>query len=438
MCSLNFKNKKVTVVGLAKSGIAAAKLLKRLGAEVRVTEIDDNPEIRDRMSELEPLDIPIEIGGHDIKALKYQDLIVSSPGVPWESLPLKYANQRQISVIGELELGYLCCSSSIIAITGTNGKTTVSTMVYNILKAVGINSVLCGNVGIPFTQMVKEGIEDSFVILEVSSFQLEKIRTFHPFIGVLLNIDADHLDRHKDIDSYKSIKYNIFLNQYRNDWSIIVDPDFKMINKKSKSVFFTDGELYSNDICFYRDIKLKHYDQIFLNSKIDINKKVVLVILSLLGIDLEICLDKVLNFRNLEHRLEFVANINGVSFINDSKSTNISSANWALKRYDNVLLIAGGRNKNLDFNSISPILKKKIKYVFAIGEASQDIKKAFFNNCPVYNVGTLTQAVRESYNLASSGDNVLFSPMCASFDMFKDYKERGDRFREEVLKLNAS
>jgi len=424
-----FKDKNITVVGLGKSGFSSAVLLNSLGAKVKVTEVNRTEEIIKRLSKLKTIGVMVEVGRHSVDTLKNQDLIIVSPGVAWESFPLVYAKKHNIPIIGEVELGYLCCNSPIIAITGTNGKTTVSTMLHEALTKAGTKSILCGNIGIPFTQVVKETTKDSIVVLEVSSFQLKRIIDFRPFIGILLNVDQDHLDRHKSMLSYKQAKYNMFSNQTEDNWSIIIDPDCKLINKKSKSVFLNNGNIISKSKLSFKDID-------FDNPKIDINKKVVLIALSILDRHIEKYKDTVLNFKNLEHRLEFVTKINGVSFINDSKSTNISSTVWALDKYDNVLLIAGGRNKDLDFNLMPKDITKKIKHVLVIGEASKAIKKVFSKFCPVYEAKNLKDAVKTSYKLASSGDNVLLSPMCASFDMFRDYKERGCKFKEEILTLS--
>ncbi len=434
---MNLENKKVTVIGLGKSGLAAAKLLKKMGAKVRVTDINKDFDLDKKAQKLHNLGINVELGKHSFNIVKDCDLLIVSPGVSDDSKPLIWAKENNIPVMGEIELGYRYSQIPIIAVTGTNGKTTVSTIINNILDKAGINSVLCGNIGIPLTEVIEKDNKFSFIILEISSFQLERVSAFKPFIGVLLEVDADHLDRHKDIYSYKSLKYRLFSKQTKKDWQIIVNPDYKFVNKQSRTVFIKDKKVFSEDEFFNNNISLK-YEKVFSDASIDLNRKVVLVVLSLIIDDVFKYFDDVKDFSNLEHRLKLVAKINNVSFINDSKSTNISSGKWALDKYDNILLIAGGRNKKLDFNNIPEGLKNKVKHLFVMGESSDDIKKVFLSVCPVHHVNDLKQAVEESYKMANAGDTVLFSPMCSSFDMFRNYEERGEIFKQAVMHLKLN
>lgn len=431
---MNLEKKDVTVIGLGKSGFSAARLLKKHQANVKVTDVGDSSEVKERARKLRELEIEVEVGKHTGEMLKGQELIVASPGVSNESFPLQYAEKNNIPVIGEIELGFRYCKTPIIGISGTNGKTTVATMLDSILGKVGINSILCGNVGTPFTEIVMEKEKPTFLVLEISSFQLERIKKFRPFIGVLLGVTRDHLDRHKDEVSYKTAKYNLFLNQSNDDWAIVVNPDINFIEKKDKFVYLNNRGIDSVS-CYFHNNSDKRINDILRSKKIDVNRKIVLLVLSLLNQKVDNYVNDVLKFGNLPHRLEFISKIGGVSFINDSKSTNISSTVWALEKYDEVVLIAGGRNKNLDFNLIPDWFKEKVKYVIVMGESADEIKKGFRNISPVRKVKNMKEAVRYSYKLSKTGDNVILSPMCSSFDMFYDYKNRGNVFKQEVEKL---
>jgi UDP-N-acetylmuramoylalanine--D-glutamate ligase len=411
-----FKNKKVTVVGLARSGLACANLLYNLGARISVTDNQDNQFIRQNVSKLESEDIKFELGRHSEDFIKDRDIIVLSPGVTNDSLPVVLAERLGIPVIAEVEVGWIVCPATIIAVTGTNGKTTVTTLIGRILEAQGRRVCVCGNIGNPFCKEVDKTDKDTFVSLEISSFQLERIREFRPKIAVMLNFSNNHLDRYKDVAQYLKAKKRIYMNQDENDHLVL--------NKKDHTLRALAKEARAKVT--------------FFNEKPDLNpnQAAVMAVGSILGIAQELCLDVFRNFKGIEHRLEFFAEIDGIRFVNDSKATTVDAAAWALRNMSApVILICGGRDKGNDYTIISDLMQDKVKEVFLIGEARAKMSSAFGKLLPVQEVNSLEEAVRLAFNKAKIGYTVLLSPMCSSFDMFADYEDRGRQFKEAVQGL---
>ena len=412
-----FRNKKITVVGLARSGLACANLLYSLGADVSVTDKQDNAATCANALKLESAQIKFELGVHTQAFIKGKDLVVVSPGVSNESLPLKWAQEFKVPVIAEIELSWIACSTpNIIAVTGTNGKTTVTTLIGRVLEAAGKRVFTCGNIGNPFCGEVEKIAVGDFVALEVSSFQLEKIETFRPKIALLLNFSRNHLDRYKDMQDYLRAKKRIFMNQDKSDYLVLNknDQTLKSLDKESKAkiVYFSES------------------------PDINPNQAAVLAVGEILGISKEIIYRVFAEFKGVQHRLEFVAEIGGVRFFNDSKATTVDSAVWALQNMSSpVVLIAGGRGKGNDYNTILNLAVQKVKEAVVIGEAALQIRDAFLKFFPVEKAGTLPEAVNIAYKKAVPGDCVLFSPMCKSFDMFSDYEERGRVFKQAVQEL---
>lgn len=413
-----FKNKKITVVGLARSGLACANLLYELEAEVSITDCNDNDSIRFNLEKLKPKNIRSELGRHTQQFIKGKDLVVVSPGIPDTALPIIWAGQFNIPVISEIEVAWVLCPATVIAITGSNGKTTVTTLVAKALEAKAKKVFLCGNIGNPFSGEVSKMKGDDFVSLEVSSFQLGKIQRFKPKISVVLNFSRNHLDRYNNMQEYLEAKKRIFMNQDKDDYLVLNYEDLRVRElakeAKAKVVYFCREETRT------------------LNP----NQSAVLAIASILGIGRESVFGVFEEFKGIEHRLEFVAEINKIKFINDSKATTVDSTLWALKNIaEPVILIAGGRDKGSDYSAISDLMQKKAKEAILIGEAKDKIKEALMGGLPIHEVSTLEEAVSLAFSKAKPGDCVLLSPMCSSFDMFSSYEERGEVFKKAVYEL---
>lgn len=420
---VDYRNKKITVVGLARSGLSAAHLLADLGAKVFVSEKSDNDNLRALASGLRKRRIEVELGGHTESFIKEKDLIVASPGVSNRAYPLIRADELKIPVISEIELAWSLCPATVIAVTGTNGKTTVTTLIAKILEAKGKRAFALGNIGKPFSGEVRNMNCADFVSLEVSSFQLERIINFKPKVSVILNISLDHLDRYKDMDEYLAAKKRIYMNQEKDDYSVLNYDDqvIRALSKetKAKTVFFSSKDS-SGDSGF--NLNPNHF--------------AVMAVGSIFGISKDACLEVFRNFKGVEHRLEEVRRLDGIKFINDSKATNVDSTVWALNNISEpVILIAGGRDKNSDYRTISNLLKEKVKFLILIGEAADKINNSFKGLLPIKRASSLDEAVNLAFGKAASGDCVLLSPMCASFDMFDNYEHRGKIFKEIVDRL---
>ncbi|MDD2679804.1 MAG: UDP-N-acetylmuramoyl-L-alanine--D-glutamate ligase [Candidatus Omnitrophica bacterium] len=412
-----FKGKQVLVVGLARSGVSCANLLYDLGAQVLVTDNQDNANTRRNLSLLKSKEIKVELGKHSRDFVADKDLIVISPGVPNDALPVIWAKAENIPIISEIELAWILCPAQVIAITGTNGKTTVTTLIGKVLAAAGKNVFTCGNIGRPFCSEVQNMQAGDFVALEVSSFQLEYIDTFKPKVSLLLNLSRNHLDRYKDMAEYLTAKKRIFKNQTATDYLVLNydDPVIRALAKEAKS-----------KVSYFRK-----------EEGLDPNQSAVLSVAAILGINKDLVMRVFGEFKGVEHRLEEVLKINGVRFINDSKSTTTEATVWALNNLSEpLILIAGGREKGNDYSEVAELAAKKVKTALVIGEAREKIKKAFSGKVNVLEAATLEEAVKKAYQLSLPGDCVLFSPMCKSFDMFSDYEERGRSFKNIVSELD--
>ena len=411
-----FKERKVLIVGLARSGLACANLLYDLGAKVYVTDNQDNTSTRLNASKIKSKEVKIELGRHSQEFIRDKDVLVLSPGVPNDAMPVIWAQQFNIPIISEIEFAWILCPATVIAVTGSNGKTTVTTLIGKILEASGRRVFVCGNIGNPFSQEIEKMKEDDFVSLEVSSFQLEHIIKFKPKISVILNFSANHLDRYKNMQEYLAAKKKIFLNQDETDYLVLnrEDPTLRQLAQEAnaKAVYFTQAQ------------------------GINPNQAAVSAVGSILGIGQDLISGVFRDFKGIEHRLEFVAEVNNIKFINDSKATTVESVIWALENIHNpILLIAGGKHKGLDYSVILDLVRSKVKNVVLIGEAREKIKVAFKGFSAVEEADTLEDAVSKAFLKASPGDCVVLSPMCSSFDMFTDYEERGNVFKKAVYEL---
>ncbi len=415
----SYQGKRVTVIGCARSGMAAAQLLLRLGARVFVTEGATSPAIDERFESLAADGIEGEKGGHTERALAAADLVVLSPGVPLDAAPVRWARGRGIEIISEIELAASVCRAPIIAVTGTNGKTTTATLIGLVVRAWGRRAHILGNIGSPFSLCADQIEPEDFVCLEVSSFQLETIRGFRPRVAAILNLTPDHLDRYADIRAYFEAKKRITMNQGPEDWLVL--------NYGEEHLRFLAGATRARVAFFNKEPRERRGNE---------NQMAVRTVARCLDIPQEICEEVFAVFKGVEHRLEFVRTVKGVDFINDSKATNIASTVWALK---NVLkpavLIVGGRDKGSDFGRIAPLVRAKAKAAVVVGEAGDRISAAWRGVLPIQSAAAFEEAVTAAFSRAQAGDCVLLSPMCKSFDMFTDYEHRGRVFKELVAQL---
>ncbi|MFA5088896.1 MAG: UDP-N-acetylmuramoyl-L-alanine--D-glutamate ligase [Candidatus Omnitrophota bacterium] len=417
--------KKVTVIGLGRSGMALVRLITHLRGKVRISEqgaIEGLP--RDFGRELKEQNIETEFGGHTQAFIEKSDMIVLSPGVRIDAPPVQWARSKGIPVIGEIELAFRLCAVPIIAVTGSNGKTTVVNLIKEILAKAGRKVCLCGNIGSPFSKHVLELKGIDYVVLEISSFQLETIVQFRPHIAVFLNFSQNHLDRHKDMQEYLDAKKRIFANQNEHDYAVLNagDPAVKGLAReiRSKVCYFNIPEEISKSA----------------EKSLNPNFLAVLEVGRILGIDLDLCREVLRDFKGVEHRLEWVRTIEGIDFINDSKSTTVEAGRWAMTTIPKpILLICGGRDKNLDFSVLRSLVQEKVKKLFLIGEAKEKIKSAFGDIVPVAECSQLAEAVKNARQEALPGDCIVLSPMCASFDMFANFEERGKIFKQIVQSL---
>ena len=442
-------SKNVLVVGLGISGCKAAELLAKKGAKVKVTEEADASRVQEYVEPLASYDVQFELGGHTEKFCRGADIVVTSPGASFKSLPLDLARKEGVPVIGELELGARFCPASIIAITGTNGKSTTTELIGRILTRSGRHTVVCGNIGNPLTGEVETLTEESVAVVEVSSFQLETIKDFHAHVAVLLNVAEDHYERHFTYDNYKLEKFKVFNNQTGSDWAVL-HSDFtgdKAIDQiTGKRVFFGSGtseaSAASGDISVgfggKREVIISE-KEVPLKGRHNMDNVACSVLVSkVMGVSNECIRGSITAFKGLAHRFEEVGGFSGVKFIDDSKATNIDATRRALQSLDEkVVLIAGGRDKGADYVPIVPLVKEKVKALVVIGEASGKMKEVFSPAVRVSLAVDMKEAVKKASQEASGGGTVMLSPMCSSFDMYSSYKERGEVFQGEIKKLSS-
>ncbi len=445
---MNLKNKKVTVVGLGKSGFAAAKFLAQKGAQVRATDRSDKKEVLENARKLEAAGVSVETKRHTASFVKGASLVVTSPGVPKSSLPLTLARKRKIPVIGEVELASFFCPGRVVAITGSNGKTTTSHLIHRLIREAGRKGVLCGNMGFPFLDAIHKIDKKTAVVLELSSFQLEDCRDFRPNIAVLLNIHPNHLDRYRDLSHYIRAKERIFRNQRAADYLILnfEDPLVRKAASKTRSkvIFFSKkplphGVFLKNGKIVVKNVgsKTRTFETKRLKLRGEHNLENILAavaVAALLKIPKE-SIQKTLNsFETLEHRIEPVGKLKGAYFFNDSKSTTVESTQAAILSVTApTVLIAGGRDKGADFGSVENLLERRVKMAVLYGEAREKIAKSWKTFRRFKKVERFEEAVKAAVVAAAPGDSVLLSPMCTSFDQFASFEHRGEAFKK-ILK----
>lgn len=452
---MNLKNKRVLVVGLAVTGVPLVKVLCGLGADVIVNDLKEEKNLRDSIDELSNLNVDYVLGKHPqtIDSLGHIDLMVVSPGVSLEIPFIQKIKNRGIEIIGEIELAYRLSKGHIIAITGTNGKTTTTALVGEIFKNAGKNTHIVGNIGIAFICKALETKEDDIVVIEVSSFQLESIVDFHPQVAAFLNLTQDHLNRHGTMANYETAKLNLFKNQTEKDFAIINYDDLRVreITKKLRAakIYFSRKEhlergvfVVDDKVVFANDGDKKEIisiDDIYIPGKHNLENALAAISISIaMDVDMEPIIHTLKTFRGVPHRVETVDMINGVKFVNDSKATNVDAAIKAIEAIDApILLLAGGLDKGTGFEDLINAFNGKVKHMFVYGETAQKLLetagKLNFNF--ITEVNDLEEAVDNAYKMSSAGDTILLSPACASWDMYKSFELRGEHFKDIVAKL---
>jgi UDP-N-acetylmuramoylalanine--D-glutamate ligase len=449
---MDLANKRVLVVGLGKSGVASALFLQARGAKVTVSDSKPQDQLGDEIPVLLDHGIVVETGGHGERTFRGQDLIVVSPGVPADSPSLVQARALGEPVIGEIELASQFLPKNIVAITGSNGKTTTTTLAGEIIAAGGFSTAVGGNIGTPAISLVEQAKPDTVVVLEVSSFQLETIQTFRPKVAVVLNITPDHLDRHRTFDAYTNAKARIFENQHPEDFAVLNADDAASAGLASRTraqVFWFSRKREVKQGAHARDGRILFRDakgqrEIMLTSEIPLkgghnveNVLAAVCVGAVMGCDPGSIAKAVRDFKAVEHRLEYVATIRGVEYYNDSKATNVDATIKALESFPaNIHLILGGKDKDSDYSQLNDLLRQRVKRVYTIGSAAEKIESQI-KGLEVDHSEKLETALRRVSAIAASGDVVLLAPACASFDQFQNYEHRGKVFKEVVHALAA-
>jgi len=438
---------------LGKSGVASALFLRSRGAQVTVSDSKPQEQLSEEIPILLDHGIIIETGGHGERTFHGQDLIVVSPGVPADSPPLVQARALGEPVIGEIELAAQFLPKSIVAITGSNGKTTTTTLTGEIITAGGYPTRVGGNIGTPAISLVDTARPDSVIVLEVSSFQLETIQTFRPKVAVVLNVTPDHLDRHRTFETYVDAKARIFENQQADDFAVLNADDpvcvalasrtraqvfwFSRKNEVRQGAFVRDGRILFRDPAGQREIML--VSEIPLKGTHNLENVLAAVCAGKLsGCNSEVIAEAVRNFKVVEHRLEYVATIRGVEYYNDSKATNVDATIKALESFPaNIHLILGGKDKGSDYTVLNDLLRQRVKRVYTIGAAAEKIESQVKGAAEIVHAESLDSAVQRASASAQPGDIVLLAPACASFDQFRNYEHRGKVFKELVQRLSG-
>ncbi|MCK6622090.1 MAG: UDP-N-acetylmuramoyl-L-alanine--D-glutamate ligase [Calditrichaceae bacterium] len=445
------KGASVAVLGAARSGIALAELLASAGARVLLSEQKSRAATPFSGDEIALPGVSVEFGGHSERVLE-SDLICISPGIPLAVPALVRARERGIPILGELEVSSWFCPAPVIAITGSNGKTTTTQLTGEIFKQRFERVLVGGNIGSPLAAEIRRLPDPQAVILEVSSFQLETIANFRPRVAVIMNLSPNHLDRYPDYESYVQAKLQILRSMEEEDLLIYcADDEFLSrriaASRPQKIPFSISRELQAG--AFWRKDAIEiRWQRLNLHIPVQrtllrgphnrYNMAAAALLGTLHGIPANAIRGVLENFPGVEHRLEAVRTIEGVQFVNDSKATTVASLGYALQSFrEPIILIAGGKDKGGDFSEINELLKKHARAVIVIGEASRRMAEAWERVVPVYQAASLEEAVSRSRALARPGEVVLLSPACSSFDMFRDYEERGRRFKELVKKMNV-
>jgi UDP-N-acetylmuramoylalanine--D-glutamate ligase len=450
---MDFTGKKIVIIGMGKTGIAAARFLGKQGAKVTVTDEKSFDQWGGEFKQIAK-EKWLEVGDYNARILEGADIVVPSPGVPPNNDLLVEAQKKNISIVSEIELAYRFIKVPIIAVTGTNGKTTTTTLLGEILQKSGKKTFIGGNIGNPLIEYTETSQEDDFIVAEISSFQLQWIEKFRPFIAILLNITCDHINYHGSFAEYRRIKGRIFANQTKTDFAILNAADqeqdsvadnicAQIVKFSSKDVLSPGIFIKDNNIVLrlpgMPDSNKETYPLGIINlpglHNVE-NVMAAIMAARLCGCSQENIIMAVTAFRGLPHRIEFTGEKNSIKFYDDSKGTNVGSVVRALETFTRpVILLLGGRDKDGDFESLKPLLKVKAQKVILFGEARDRIASLIGGDIPVVKKTGLREAIQSAYKDAQSGDVVLLSPGCASFDEFANYKERGNFFKDVVRNL---
>jgi len=448
--AIELRGKRVLVVGLARTGVATSLFCAARGAAVTATDSRTENEIGAEIPKLREAAVTLELGGHQEKTFLAQELIIPSPGVPADAPLLQSARAKGITIWSEIEMAYRFLKGRLIGITGSNGKTTTTSLVAHILQGAGYSTILAGNIGTPLIERVDASRDDTITVLELSSFQLELIETFRPNIGVFLNLTADHLDRHRTMGAYGAAKARLFENQTEEDSAVLNADDsattpyapsrpqvywFSRKQRVAQGAYLRGGE-----IIFRRNGRegavLKR-DAIALPGAHNLENVLAAVAAAcIVGADAGAIAKGVRSFSGVEHRLEFVAEIRGVRYYNDSKATNVDATMKALDAFSGrILVILGGKDKGSDYTELQKPLREKAILALLVGATAEKIEKQIAGNVAVEQAGTIERAVEIASHAAQPGDIVLLAPACASFDQFQNFEHRGHVFKELVRQL---
>jgi len=443
---MDVKNKHVTIVGMGRTAVALARLLLREGAMPFVSDSENRASMAPFKEELEALGVPYECGNHSPLAFRRAQIIMPSPGVPPTIEPVARAIEHGATLVSELDFAFSRCTKPILAVTGTNGKTTTTELLAALIRACGQRVALAGNNATPFSAALM-GPEFDYVVLEISSYQLETSREFHPWIGAILNVTPDHLARHKSLEQYAAEKARMFVKQTPQEFALVNADDaicaglaggtaaqhreFSLETRVDNGLWL-DGDVIregTREVARRTDIPLPGRHNVA-------NALAALAMAHAGGFDWEKCLAGLRAFRAVEHRIEPVATIDGVLYVNDSKSTNIDSLRVALQSYDQpIVLIAGGRGKGSDYRVLRELMRKHVKAMVTIGEDAPKLEEAFGDLASFTRAHSMDEAVHRAQERAARGDVVLLSPGCASFDWFSNFEERGRVFKRAVSAL---
>ncbi|MBI5324681.1 MAG: UDP-N-acetylmuramoyl-L-alanine--D-glutamate ligase [Ignavibacteriae bacterium] len=442
-----------TIIGAARSGLAAALLAKSAGHYVFVSELKPESECKESVEQLKHSGIDFEFGGNTEKALTNADCVITSPGVPRKAWVIEEADKRGIPVISELEFArQFCPNNPLIAITGTNGKTTVTTLTAYILNQAGKKALAVGNIGTPLSAVVRDLDLDTILVVEVSSYQLDRIREFRPDVGIILNISPDHLAYHGTFEDYAQTKWKTFSNMTEKDFVILNADDAATLANRTQTkgenayfsmspvqygVYAKEGKLVMRFPEHNKEEVIMQLDEIRLPGVHNVyNSMAAALAARCFEVRNENIRDSLMSFEGVEHRLEFVRTLEGVDYVNDSKATNVNATWYALSSYNKPLIwIAGGRGDNNDYSSLDELVKKNVKCVVAIGEEADAIFNHYSSMVRCIKADSLESAVYSSRDYAEAGNIVLFTPACKSFDMFMNFEHRGEVFKQIVYSL---
>jgi UDP-N-acetylmuramoylalanine--D-glutamate ligase len=450
---MELKNKRVLVVGLARTGIATALFCAARGARVTATESRTEEQIGEAVTKLRASGVALELGGHTDKTFVEQDLIVPSPGVPADFPLLVPARKAGVKIWSEIELAYRFLNGSLVGITGSNGKTTTTALIEHILRGAGLPTMLAGNIGTPLISVVDQTKKNTVTVVELSSFQLELIDTFRPNVGLFLNLTPDHLDRHHTLKAYGDAKARIFENQTSDDAAILnaddagaaaYAPSKPQVYWFSRKQRVAQGAYVRGEEVILRidgeDRTMLRRGEIPLAGAHNLENVLAATIATkLAGAALPAIAAGVRSFAGVEHRLEFVADINGVRYYNDSKATNVDATLKALDAFPGrILIILGGKDKDSDYTVLRQPLREKAILALLIGAAAEKIEGQITSSVAVEHARTIDRAIDVAARTAHSGDIVLLAPACASFDQFENYEQRGRIFKDLVRRLQSN